>query len=306
MLGSIVGCLTEEQLDVFSKNLFFVKRAKAPSMSRIYPSTMQFGNYSLSLQVIETSDFSEVYAGIETVKRKIPARVLRVCKEQMYELVKSTTPETKLAVANLDELDTGAEIEFVVGIGVAKDEQDSSDLAQQGYRGITQRELYLDVISDCKNYDAEQILRDYFPHMLSKSGTFFPGYKYLKGAGISSLAELNQPEYDHIKPFFCKYTESRFRTSSFARQYIRLAKGKSASEIIDNFPVEKAAAYLPYLEGAAFDLDVIQKFLLDNFERIFDKNDSYHTYYKKLTVLYDRVKHGFHSSSSRPLITQTS
>jgi len=296
MLGSIVGCLTEAQLEIFSQNLFFVKRAQEAGISRIYPSTLQFGNYALSLQVIETSDFSEVYAGIETVKRKIPARVLRVCKEQMYELVKSTTPDTKLAVANLDELDSGAEIEFVVGVGVAQEERNVSELAQQGYRGITPNELYMDVISDRYDYDPKQILDDCFPNMLSKSGTFFPGYKYLKGIGITSLSELNQTQYSEIRPFFCKYTESRFRTNSFARQYIRLMKGKTASEIIDEFPVEKAAAYLPYLEGVAFDLDVIQKFLLDNFDRIFDKNDSYHTYYKKLAVLYDRVKHGFHSS----------
>lgn len=294
MLGSIVGCLTEQQLEVFSKNLFFVKRSTEGSPSRIYPSTMQFGGYALTLQVIETSDFSEVYAGIETVRRKIPARVLRACKEQMYELVKSTSPEEKLAVANLDDLEDGADIEFVVGIGVAQAEQAEKDIAQRGYKGISPRELFEDIVFDSHDYDPERVLTEVFPDMPAKHGTFFPGYKYLNGAGIGSLADLNGTKFEEALPFFNKYTSKSFRSSSFARPYLQNAKGMSAQEIIDAFPEDKAVTYLPFLDESSFDLDVVKYFLRNNFEKIFDKNNSYHTYYKKLAVLYDRVRFGFH------------
>jgi len=296
MLGSIVGCLTEDQLPVFSQNLFFVKRAQLGGQSRIFPSTMQFGSYALNLQVIETNDFSEVYAGIETVKRKIPARVLRVCKEQMYELVKSTSPDTKLAVANLDELDEGNDIEFVVGVGVAQAENESGDIAEQGYTGISQKDLFWDVITDEHSYDPDRVLREVFPNMPAKHGTFFPGYKYLKAVGVNSLADLDESDYSDVKPFFTKYDSAKFRTSTFARSYILHAKGKTAIEIIENFPPEKAAVYLPFLDHDLFDLDSVHDFILNSFDRIFDKNDPYSTYYKKLAVLYDRVKHGFHVS----------
>lgn len=256
---------------------------------------MQFGNYALTLQVIETSDFSEVYAGIETVKRKIPARVLRVCKEQMYELVKSTSPDTKLAVANLDDLEDGSDIEFVVGVGVAKAENEAGDIAQQGYTGITQKDLFWDVITDGHGYDPDRVLLEVFPNMPAKHGTFFPGYKYLKEVGLNSLAELDGSKYAGVKPFFTKYTGSKFRTSSFARPYISHAKGKTATEIVSEFPSEKAAAYLPFLDVEMLDLSVIHSFLIENFEKIFDKNDPYASYYKKLAVLYDRVKNGFHN-----------
>lgn len=296
MLGSIVGCLTKEQLDLFSKNLYFVKRSKADVKSRIYPSVMQFGGYALNLQVIETNDFSEVYAGIETVKRKIPARVLRVCKEQMYELVKSNSPDKKLAVANLDDLEEGSDIEFVVGVGVAKAENESGDLAQQGYIGITQRDLFWDVITDEYGYDPDRVLLEVFPNMPAKHGTFFPGYKYLKEVGLKSLVDIDGSKYTDVKPFFTKYNGSKFRTSTFARPFIIHAKGKTAKEIVAEFPVEKAAVYLPFLDTNMLDLDVIRNFLIENFERIFDKNDTYASYYKKLAVLYDRVNNGFHST----------
>ncbi|WP_056774898.1 SIR2 family protein [Novosphingobium sp. Leaf2] len=294
MLGSIVGCLTDEQLPIFSKNLYFVKRAPVEGKSQIYPSTMQFGSYALNLQVIETSDFSEVYAGIETVKRKIPARVLRVCKEQMYELVKSTSPDNKLAVANLDDIEDGSDIEFVVGVGVAKAENESGNVAQQGYTGITQKDLFWDVITDENGYDPDKVLLEVFPNMPAKHGTFFPGYKYLKEVGLTSLDELDGSKYAEVKPFFTKYDTAKFRSSSFARPFIKYAKSKSAAEIVAEFPVEKAAAYLPFLDPNAFDLDIVKGFLVENFDRIFDKSDSYATYYKKLAVLYDRIRQGFH------------
>lgn len=294
MLGSIVGCLTEEQLEVFSRNLYFVKRGSPGGQSRMYPSTMQFGAYSITLQVIETSDFSEVYSGIETIKRKIPARVLRICKEQMYQLVKSTSPDTKLAVANLDELEDGSDIEFVVGVGVAKAENEAGDLARQGYTGITQRDLFWDVITDDHNYNADRVLVEVLPNILAKHATFFPGYKYLKEVGIEALSDLDDSKYANVKPFFTKYTGSNFRTTMFVRPFISHAKGKTASEIVDVFPPEKAAAYLPFLDLQDDDLPVIKAFLVDNFERIFDKADNYASYYKKLAVLYDRLKNGFH------------
>lgn len=293
ILGSIVGCLSEKQLEKFSENIFFVKRASPDTPSRIYPSTMQFGSYALNLQVIETSDFSEVYAGLETVKRKIPARVLRTCKEQMYELVKSTAPDTKLAVANLDDLEDQSAIEFVVGVGVAKEAREQDELSQQGYKGITLRDLFWDVITEEKNYDAANVLNEVFPAIPAKHATFFPGYKYLKEVRLTKLSELDNEKFSHVKPFFCKYKKSRFRTNAFARPYIKNAKGMKANEIVESFPVEKAVVYLPFLEDDAFDLEVVQRFLLENFERMFDNKDSYQTYYRKLAVLYDRVKNGF-------------
>lgn len=294
MMASIVGCLNEDQLKVFSSNLYFVKRVKPESRSQIYPSTMQFGGYSLNLQVIETSDFSEVYAGIETVKRKIPARVLRVCKEQMYQLVKSTSPDTKLAVINLDEIEDGRDIEFVVGVGVAMDENRSGEIAQQGYTGVTQKDLFWDVITDEGQYEPEKILFEVLPKIPAKQGTFFAGYKYLHLVGITSLSALNDPKYEAVKPFFNKYNSTNFKLRYAARQFVINAKGKSAADIVGTFSAERAAVYLPFLDIENFDLDVVKVFLIKNFERIFDTSDSHSTNFKKLAVLYDRVKYGFH------------
>jgi len=140
------------------------------------------------------------------------------------------------------------------------------------------------------------VLLEVFPNMPAKHGTFFPGYKYLKQVGINSLTDLDESQYVDVKPFFTKYDGSKFRTYTFARSFITNAKGKTATEIIAKFPAEKAAAYLPFLDQDMFDLAAVNDFLVKNFDRIFDKNNTYSTYYKKLAVLYDRVRHGFHAA----------
>ena len=101
---------------------------------------------------------------------------------------------------------------------------------------------------DNHDYDPKRILSEVFPDMPAKHGTFFPGYKYLNGVGITSIAELKNSEFESALPFFNKYSSNSFRSSSFTRPFIQHAKGMSAGEIVENFPEDRAAAYLPFLD----------------------------------------------------------
>ncbi len=78
------------------------------------------GNVQIPLVLIKTNDLIPVYEALNEVKRKIPARVLRYCKEQLFELVKSSEPERKLCVVDFDEIDNNEDVEFLVGVGVRK------------------------------------------------------------------------------------------------------------------------------------------------------------------------------------------
>jgi hypothetical protein len=73
---------------------------------------------------------------------------------------------------------------------VAQAVQEENELAQQGYKGILPLDLVEDIVMDNHDYDPKRILSEVFPNMPAKHGTFFPGYKYLNGVGITSIAEL--------------------------------------------------------------------------------------------------------------------
>jgi hypothetical protein len=72
--------------------------------------------------------------------RKIPVRILRYCKEQLYELVKSFNPEKKMSVVSMDEISTKDDIEFVVGVGVAEEQR---RIAKVGYQAVEVKDFFL-------------------------------------------------------------------------------------------------------------------------------------------------------------------
>ena len=197
IIFSIASCLGEDKLAVFGENMIFVRRSNGKN-STIQKINFSRDTKSISATLIETDNFCEVYDAIDARKRRIPARILRYCKEQIYELVKSTEPEQKMAVIDIDELDADAEVEFVVGIGVAKGyvknkiDVDSSNeklLGEHGYKGVSASDLFKDVISDKSKFDAKKLLNVAFPAFARSSISFIPVFRYLREVGIKSVED---------------------------------------------------------------------------------------------------------------------
>ncbi|MCK0120507.1 SIR2 family protein [Loktanella sp. F6476L] len=293
MLSSIARCLSPSQVEIFSKNLYFVQRMKGQEQPSIAQSIIQIGESNVSIQLIRTNDFSEVYEAIESVKRKVPARVLRFCKEQMYELVKSNEPQEKLSVVDFDGIESHDDIEFVVGIGVAKEKEAQKELAKSGYKGISLEDLFRDVVLDDKDFHPATVIEEVFPAFKKLNNTFFPGYKYLYKSGIKSLPELSDSEYSPVLSLFNKYGRKRFEVEQYRGQFNREASKLTTSEIIANFPADRAAVLIPFQPDAEIELPALANFLSNNLENLFNPMHSYASSYRKLAVFYDMIRHGF-------------
>ncbi|WP_395794698.1 SIR2 family protein [Aquimonas sp.] len=91
LLRSIVACLGNESIQKLRDNLVFVERAQGedPSIASTY---LAIDKAQLPITLVKTDEFASVYEAIDAVRRKVPARILRLCKEQLYELVKSSDP----------------------------------------------------------------------------------------------------------------------------------------------------------------------------------------------------------------------
>ncbi|WP_103332166.1 SIR2 family protein [Pseudotabrizicola formosa] len=207
IIFSIAQCLTPEKLEQFSENLIFIRRAHEKEDS-VQKFTFSEGGRNIAATVLETDDFSKVYAAICENKRKIPARILRYCKEQMYELVKAEHPEKKMSVIDIDELDTSEEVEFVVGVGVAQAqshmkeklaEQEEKALAESGYQGINLSDIYTDFAKDKSVFDSDKLLRLAFPIFRRSSTTFIPVFRYLRDAGINNAEDLKGSPYTSVR-----------------------------------------------------------------------------------------------------------
>ncbi|CAM2179680.1 Phage protein [Paraburkholderia sacchari] len=286
LLQSIAVCIGERNLSKLRNNLIFVHRLKDGQKEGIAESSVLIGRERVPVTEIRTNDFTKVYRAIETKKRAIPSHILRFFKEQMYELVKTTDPHDKIYVVDIDEVDGREGIEFVVGVGVAKEQ---ARLADQGYALINVPHLISDMLYRDKGYDARRLLGDTIPKSL-KHRKYVPVFYLLRAIGISAFKEYKASGFDLDK--WVDLNPKDFRSKSQAKQYHRHYSKMSAREIIDRTTPEIAAQFLPFIDLQPGDQPLIEDFLKRNVDR-FQSTAPYSSAFVKLASLYDRVYFGF-------------
>ncbi|MDF3860457.1 SIR2 family protein [Achromobacter denitrificans] len=284
LLRGITCVLGQDTLAKLQNNLIFVQRAhgEQPQYSK---TLIAIDGGQLPITIVKSDSFIPVYEALYSVKRKIPARVLRYCKEQLYEMVRSTEPSEKMCVVDVDDIDKKEDIEFVIGVGVA-----SEKAGQIGYHGISILDLFKDFLSDTLQYDAEAILRKTIPD-IGKSATYIPVFRYLREMGITSQETYKKSGLDLSKHLPSRGVE-HYRSRPYAKPFLRTEKDKSTAQIIESNPPEKAAMFLPYIPKERFDVAAIRLFLQDNIDR-FDSGFPYATYFRKLACLCDYYQFGW-------------
>lgn len=288
IISSIVNCLAQEKLDQFGKNLIFLQRPKSEEAASFLPSMMSIGETNLSITVIKTNDFSEVYSAIDATKRKIPARILRYCKEQMYDLVKSSDPSTKLAVVDIDQIEGKDDVEFVVGVGIAEVQ---NKITKRGYTAVALDDVFLDVLEDQSELDADELLTAVYPTVFKRANKYVPAYRYLRGAGINDLAALRASKHLSIEQLLRKSLGGNH--SGYQTHYDKLYRGKTTQEIIDAVTPQKAAILITFQEDAEVDIASLSEFLKAHREKLKSSSSPYSSYFRKLVCLYDRLRYGF-------------
>lgn len=58
-------------------------------------SSMLIGDTNLPICIVSAYSYEPVYNAINSIQRKIPAKVLRCCKEQFYQLILTQIPKIK-------------------------------------------------------------------------------------------------------------------------------------------------------------------------------------------------------------------
>ncbi|MFC3569677.1 SIR2 family protein [Paracoccus simplex] len=302
LVSSIAKCLPQEKIDLFQKNLIFVQRTKGDEKPAIEKTTIQSGDFSVTMMVAKFSDFNEVYTALSAPKRKMPARVLRFFKEQLYELVHNPTgDENKIAVIDYEEIGSAKEVEFVIGVGVAQRQQDlgekveqhvQSVLAKKGYAGVLPDEVFVDCLQEESKFDAKDLLVSAYPGYARSNRTFIPVFRYLNAAGIVTQEDLSKSSFEGAKKIVQKLQKADYTLPSYATRYKNSFAGLTTQEIIEKSsdPIE-ALLMLPFQPSEDLDLKSLRQFLCDNAESF--EQEPYRTAYRKAICLLDRLSYGF-------------
>lgn len=282
LLRSIVLCLGKDKISELHNNLIFVQRTHDNEENHVSQSIMIIDDIQLPISIIKTSSFSPVYSAINSVERKIPTRILRYCKEQIFDLVRNEEPQKNICVVDFDSIDDKSEIEFVVGIGVI-----DKHLSKVGYQGIKASDLFEDLIIEDKKFDAKSIINS---TLKSIQGNI-PIYKYLSAIGIDNkekFIESGLQLSDYIK------TPIDYQHIQYKKSFMTNAYGLSIDEIVKRFPAEKVCLYIPFVQKVnEGDIQQINEFLKSQFQEFMLKPHKYRTYYRKLACCLDYYKYGW-------------
>lgn len=287
ILRSISLCIGKDQVEQLRKNLIFVQRPKEGESSGLSDTFLTIEGVQIPLVLVRTNDFSQVYRALAATKRKIPARVLRYCKEQLYELVRSLEPEKKLSVVDIDAIDQKEDVEFLVGVGVASSE--SADVAKVGYEAIEVRDLIADLLHDNRNYDPQQIIGSVI-RRAGRNTPYVPVFKYLRGMGIASNDAYQGSGLPLDK--WVGRDPKDFRVKLYKAAFYK-RRHESMKEIVEGSTPENAATLIPFLSKEKIDLDLLRSFLEVHEEKMNYEASNYASYFRKLAALYDQLRYGW-------------
>lgn len=287
LLKAISLCIGKDQTEQLRKNLIFVQRPKDGEENGISDTYTTIDGVQIPLILVRTNDFTEVYKALASIKRKIPARILRYCKEQLYELVTSLEPEKKLCVIDIDSIDRKEDVEFLVGVGVAS--REVADLGTQGYEAIEVPDLISDILHDNRKYDCHRIIEAVI-RRAGRNTPYVPVFKFLYGAGITNEQEYTESGLELDK--WVKRDIKQFRVKMYTKAFYK-RRHQSMQEMLNELPAENAATLIPFLAKEKIDLELLLEFLIRNEEKFDHKVSNYASYFRKLAALYDQLKWGW-------------
>lgn len=281
IIKSIVECLDVDQLKMLEDRFVFVEYKKDTVSAIVTPYTIMIGDKPLNMKRIVVDDFMLIYKALEGKRAKLPVRVLRRFKQELYSYTITNIPTANLRVASIDDKRVADE-ELVLAIGKV------SDLGLRGLSGIDSNEWYRNIILDDLDFSADELLQYAFPKLLKQDSGRLPVNKYL------SRAMGKYPECEEL----AKKQDFEYMISKSIRENRKcLGKYTSVKQIWEQErgSLEKATRLISHLTKEQMDVNELENVLLEMFENnvnILQDSGSAKTHIRRLIRIYDYLKWG--------------
>lgn len=172
LLESLVVGLRPENVSKLQDRLIFVEWVK-DEPATITSTVMTVGGVSLPIIRATVPDFTEVFTALGDRERAMPARILRVLKEQVFELVRTNDPEGRLVAVS--DIDDGEVLDVVFGVG--------AKMTAVGVVGLSRWDIVDDVLSSPdRDLPADLMITKALPKQAKT--TYVPIFAYLVEAGL--------------------------------------------------------------------------------------------------------------------------
>ncbi len=282
IIKSIVNCLDKEQIKMLEDRFVFVEYKKGMIGVEVSPFTIMVDNKPLGMRKVMLADFMLLYRAMENKKAKLPVKILRRFKQELYDYTITNMPTTNLRVAALDDNRVNDE-ELVLAIGKV------SDLGLKGLSGIDGNEWYRNIVLDDLEFSADELLEYAYPKVLKQNSGRLPVNKYLDEAtkefpGCKELA--NRQTFDTIISPTIKRNRSCLGEYTSVKQIWNQEKSS----------LERSTRLISHLEEERIDVDELEVVLKQLFEEdlnlLQNISSQIRTHVRRLIMIYDYLKWG--------------
>ncbi len=289
ILKAIACCLSELQLETLKDRLVFIEWTEIPDKCETSSYTLSFadGRY-IDMLRITTNKFTSLYDDIASCNSKYSPRILRRLKEDVYELVKTNDPNSKLHVVDFNDETNMENLEVVIGVGVYK------NVGIEGYSGLKPEDLYKDVIYDDKEYNPEWVVLRTLPELIRHFSGSIPMYKYISQCPQKLPEVVSEKKKNSFDEFLsATIINHRARNSlsfhsipELLLKYDIKNKDDLKKFVSDVVLLKENEITLPELEKAIKNIFEFHKDILNS------KHQNLKTNFKRLIKIYDWLKYG--------------
>lgn len=282
IIKSIVHCLDETQIRMLEDRFIFVEYRKGFIGAEVSPHSIVVGTKSITMTKIVLDDFKILYNALDGKRAKLPVRLLRRFKEELYDYTITSVPTAKLRVAALEDTRVSDD-ELVLAIGSV------SEFGLKGLSGIDGNEWFRDIVLGDIGFTADELLQYAFPKVIKENSGRLPVNKYLAAA---------KEIYPDVEAIAEKYTFDNIISATFKRSRNYLGDYTSIHQIWvqekDN--LEKATRLIAYLQEDQIDVDELENILKQLFEEdvnlLIKEKQAIRTNVRRLIMIYDYLKWG--------------
>lgn len=282
IIKSIVNCLDIEQVKKLEDRFIFVEYKEGMIGAEVTPYTIMIDDKQLTMRKIVLSDFMLLYNALEGKKAKLPVRILRRFKQELYEYTITNTPTDNIRVASIEDERVSDE-ELVLSIGKA------SEFGLRGLSGLESNELYRDIVMGDLIYSADDLLQYALPKLLQQNSGKLPINKYLRNA-TKAFPECQKSVENQDFDSLISNTIKNSRRSLGSYTSIQQIWGNEKGNL------EKATRLIAYLPEEQMDLVELENILVGLFEEdinvLQNVNQPTRTNIKRLVRIYDYLKWG--------------
>ncbi|MBW4017020.1 hypothetical protein HG534_12095 [Moraxella osloensis] len=265
--------------------------------------TSEIDNASLPITLIKTDDFEKIYSAILSAnKARFPVRLIRHLKEKIYELDFTDSPKEKISVIDAEKIENYEDVDFVIGIGI----KDKLGVSEVGYSSIEAIDIIEDIFKEeASRYEPRKLIENVVLQKLKSGTKYLPIFKYLRDLEVTSEKEYEkfktdtQINLDKIVKLNPNELKDRNKKALFKRLNLN---PKSLRRLMNypNLRDDDLIFYIPFLDWTnptQKDLEDLKDFLIkikdDYLPNESNKNSVQKTAYKKLVVLYDKLRFGW-------------